>query len=219
MLRYLAALGGQWRALVTGLTGTVGLWVADSLMQNRYIPAWVWVVALATTVFVAQVLVYRDAERERNRALADLENIRRARSLAVGDLVSMRFIGEPVDQSTIQVGVMLQNFGATVLRYQVESMSVVVAGQTREHQPPAASTEGVIPPNATGEYWYPSIGPVDVSNPLDGMLDIAVVYGHPDLTPARRLVEKRAFSIMKPHGAAFVKTSRWTVLGSSDDPI
>ena len=59
MLRYLAALRGHSRALLTGLTGTVGLWVADSLMQNRYIPAWIWVVALATTVFVAQVLVYR----------------------------------------------------------------------------------------------------------------------------------------------------------------
>ena len=177
-------------------------------MQDRYIPAWVWVVTLATTVFVAQVFVYRDAERERDRALAKLENIRSARALAIGDLVSMSFIGEPVDQSTIQIAVRLQNFGTTVLRYQVESMSVVVAGQTSEHQPPAGSTEGVIPPNAERDYWYPSIGSVDVSNPLDGTLEMAVVYGHPDLTPGRRLVESRAFSILKPYGAAFVKPSR-----------
>ena len=136
MRAYISALARHWRALVTGLTGTLALLVADEAMTKRYIPAWLWVGVLAATVVVAQILVYRDVANERDKARADIEYVRTARALSVGDITLAKFVGNPVDQSGVELGVKLKNYGSTVVEFRMESMLVVIDGKTRQHQPP-----------------------------------------------------------------------------------
>ena len=223
---YLRVIARHWVAVaVTGaLPAVIGL-VGLVTHRDMGLPWWGWLNVAGAAMFVASFLAWREMKCDRDRALserdgvgAELEAVRTARGLMIGELTLATYLGEFVTASRVQIGVILKSFSQTVLEYQVESMHVVVAGKTRV-DPRFDNTGGSIPPGGSTDFFFPAIADLNITEPLDGTLEMRVVYGHPDLGMSRRLTEKRNLSLLRTTGSPSVNYPRWTVLESRDDAL
>ena len=220
---YVVATARYFYLLLVGAVGAVLTVVGITAPKVVQI---VGVVLLALGLLGAQFRAWTEMRRERDKAVQDryaqeavIEAIRSARAMSIGDIISNFAIAEPAAESTVQVGVILRNFGTLVLSYQVESMRVEIEGRTLAN--PQFDNRGseTVPPGSAANFYYPSIGGMDVTRNLNGELEIELLYGHPDLGMARRLYERRSFMLLVLVGQTYISHAQWTTLEMSDESI
>jgi hypothetical protein len=124
----------------------------------------------------------------------------------------------PAD-SSVQVGISLQNYSDSVIQYDVESFSVVIEQETVQ-DPTFLNRGGEIAPHAEESYYFPAIEGLDITRPfLDGSLEYSLRYGHPDYRPTRRMARTMRFTLFRLIGSDFVDNPRWTPTDERDDPL
>lgn len=211
-----------WWAI--GMGGVFGILGAIAVVaKSPKVPAWIqdhavlWFALAGASLLVAQFLAFHKVRIERDESKETLEAVRTGPALAFGDIRIMTFGGQSVEQSQIQIGLNLAHFASTIINYRVESMSVVVENTTAPYQPSAKFERAI--PGVPSNIMYPLIRGVDIRAPLSGTLSVSLVYGHPDLGMARRLVETRTFSLFVTGASLFVNHTNWSVQESHDDVI
>jgi hypothetical protein len=97
------------------------------------------------------------------------------------------------EEAMVQIGVNLANAAAHPIKYKVERFDVIVGNRTIA-KPIYLNEGGIIPRGASRTYRYPSFSKIDISEflgkRLQGSIELAIAYGHPDESPVRRLKMK-----------------------------
>jgi hypothetical protein len=219
VLEYVRAVLSHTIVLLAGVLG-----VALTIVSLA-IPGLTRVVGVALTsvsLAVAQYQAWNDmriAREEAQSLLRRMEGELSGRSLRFAGLVIHNLIGDPPTNSSVQVGISLQNFGDHVIRYDVEHFEVVLDGNTIE-DPSFLNRGGEIAPRADESYFFPAIRAIDVTRAsVDGNLAYSVVYGHPDHRPTRRMTRRMRFTLFRSVGSRFVDNPRWTPTVERDEAL
>jgi len=120
--------------------------------------------------------------RVSRRRDADLQNLRAELSnrldsvkhrLILNDIV----IADREDPPGTHIGIQFRNMASEPVRFEVQSLDVVLAGTTQEN--PTFSTAGaVLAPNQNYFYWFPWLDGLRPAKGMKGEITYSVRYGH-----------------------------------------
>lgn len=218
ILSSLGQFGGKvtqrWYALVVGVIGGVlGLVsaVAGDLQKvppkgpppPPLIPLALWLPLLLAGFLGAVFWAFHDVRMERDDARNEVKRRFAAQRYALQrEAVTVHLVRQQDETWSVQIGLRLKNNSDDPLRYEIERMNVVIAGETDENvQYPYKGT--VIAPQCTDTFRYPFLDGLP-ERWHEGSVEYAVRYGHPS-APLRyrrshelRLTTFRSFGKQPP---------------------
>lgn len=217
LIEYLRASFGRAVLLLAGALGVVLTVISIAAPLVTRIAG---IALIASSLLIGQFQAWRDMRNERDSVLAGLTGLKRAvraRSIRFDGLEVHYLIRDPSAGSEVQLVIQLYNFGSELVRYDVESFSMLVADITVVVEEPTRGHD--IAPERTDKYYFPALFGVDPTSWGDGAVSFKLRYGHPDVGPSRLMTREVSFTLMRPHGGELADQVWWTTVSESDEPI
>lgn len=201
-----------WVGSITLLLGVVaGIAVPLVYHVSHWLTAVVLLALLVIMVAEGSYSLWFDADLARARAVAERDEVRHETehrfetqrfALDIDGIDSVTHPAPHYATGTVELGLNLANHSDEPLRYEIESIAVVMQNNQRSVEDPLLSRSGIIPPHGTALYLAPEVRGVRIPWQT-GMLDVAIKYGHPSAPPRYRIVRRyrlNAFQLVDTAG-------------------